>query len=179
KMPLVETMIPNPISPYGLQKLAGEQWAKMFTELYQLPVVCLRYFNVYGPRIDFNSDYSLVLGKFLKQHSQQETFTIFGDGEQTRAFCFVSDVVTANIRAIESPKVKGGEVINIGAQTSQSINYLADLVGGEKTYLPQRAGDMLHTQADTQKAKELLDWEPKVSLEEGVEITKKWFEGKN
>jgi nucleoside-diphosphate-sugar epimerase len=176
KMPLVETMIPDPISPYGLQKLSGEQWAKMFSELYYLPVVCLRYFNVYGPRIDFSSDYSLVLGKFLKQRSQNEPLTIFGDGNQTRAFCFVSDVVEANVNAMESSKIKGGEVINIGAETSQSINYLADLIGGEKKYLSQRTGDMLHTQADTRKAKELLGWEPKISLEEGVEITKKWFE---
>lgn len=175
QMPLVESMTPCPISPYGLQKSVGEQFARLFTNLYHLPVVSLRYFNVYGPRVDFNSDYSLVLGKFLKQKHHGEPLTILGDGEQTRAFCFVSDVVRANISAMESQKVKGGEVINIGAEKSNSINYLVGLIGGEKKYLPARAGDMLHTQANTLLAKELLDWQPKITLEEGVELTKKWF----
>lgn len=174
-MPLREDMPSNPMSPYGLQKSVGEQWAKIFGSLYQLPVVCLRYFNVYGPRIDFNSDYSLVLGKFLRQKSQGEDFTIYGDGEQTRAFCFVDDVVEANIKAMESAKIRGGEVINVGGSQSHSVNYLASLIGGKIKYLPERAGDMLHTMADTKKANDLLDWEAKVSFEQGVEQTKQWF----
>ncbi len=173
--PLREDLLPDPISPYGLQKWTGEKLAKIFTEVYNLPVVCLRYFNVYGPRINFDSDYSLVLGKFLNLKKQGKPFTIFGDGEQTRGFCFVVDVVSANIKAMESEKVKGGEVINIGSDKSQSINYLADLLGGEKQYLPVRVGDILHTQADVTKAKDLLGWTPEISFEEGVRITQEWF----
>ena len=176
KLPLEERMTPNPLSPYGLQKLAGEQTAKMFVELHKVPIVCLRYFNVYGPRIDFDSDYSLVLGKFLKLRSQNKPLTIFGDGEQTRGFCFVEDVVDANIKASQSPKIKGGEVINIGPEKSYSINHLAKLIGGEVNYLPKRAGDPLATQADINLAKKLLLWEPRVDFEDGVEITKKWLQ---
>ena len=176
KLPLKENMKPNPLSPYGLQKLAGEQAAKMFVELHKVPIVCLRYFNVYGPRIDFDSDYSLVLGKFLKLRSQNKPLTIYGDGEQTRGFCFIGDVVDANIKASESPKIKGGEMINIGPEKSYSINHLAKLIGGEVNYLPKRAGDPLETQADINLAKELLLWEPKVDFKDGVEITKKWFQ---
>ncbi len=178
KLPLKEDMAPNPLSPYALQKLAGEQFAKLFTQLYKIPTICLRYFNVYGPRIDFNSDYSLVLGKFLKLRAQNKPLTIFGDGEQTRGFCYVNDVVEANIKAMESSKLKGGEVLNIGQEKSYSINYLSKLIGGEIQYLPRRLGDVLHTKADVSLAKELLDWQPKVDFPEGVESTKKWFQEK-
>jgi len=178
KLPLVENMAPNPLSPYGLQKLVGEQVAKMFVELYKVPIVCLRFFNVYGPRIDFNSDYSLVLGKFLRLRLQNKPLTVFGDGEQTRGFCFVEDVVDANIKAAESTKIKGGEVINIGQEKSYSINYLTKLIGGEVEYLPKRVGDPLDTQADTTVAKDLLGWSPRVDFKDGVEITKKWFQEK-
>ena len=177
--PLQETMQENPISPYGLQKWVGEKFAKMFTEVYGLPVISLRYFNVFGPRLDFTSDYSLVLGKFLTQKKQGKPMTIFGDGEQTRGFCYVMDVVSANIKAMDSAQVKGGEVINIGSKTSQSVNYIADLLGGEKQYLPVRAGDILHTQADITKAKELLGWMPEVGFEEGVRMTSEWFDRAN
>ncbi len=176
ELPLREDMTPGPISPYALQKFTGENFAKLFTELYKVPIISLRYFNVYGPRIDFNSDYSLVIGKFLKQNSENNPLTIFGDGEQTRAFCYIDDVVEANIKALESKKLKGGEVINIGSEISQTVNYLAELIGGEVQYLPPRPGDVRHTKADISKARELLDWEPKVSFEEGVEKTKQWFQ---
>ena len=176
RLPLKENMAPNPLSPYGLQKLSGEQFAKLFVNLYGLPIVCLRYFNVYGPRIDFDSDYSLVLGKFLKQKSQQKPLTIYGDGEQTRGFCFVEDVVDANIKASESSKIKGGEAINIGQENSYSINYLAGLLGGEVVHLKARVGDPRHTQADTTLAQNLLLWRPKVDFKDGVDLTKKWFE---
>jgi len=176
ELPLREDMTPGPISPYALQKFTGENFAKLFTELYKVPIISLRYFNVYGPRIDFNSDYSLVIGKFLKQNSENNPLTIFGDGEQTRAFCYIDDVVEANIKALESKKLKGGEVINVGSEISQTVNYLAELIGGEVQYLPPRPGDVRHTKADISKARELLDWEPKVSFEEGVEKTKQWFQ---
>jgi len=116
KLPFKEDMEPNPISPYALQKLVGEQFAKLFTKLYGLPIISLRYFNIYGPRVDFDSDYSLVIGKFLKQKAEGKPLTIFGDGEQTRGFCYVDDVVEANIKAMKSEKLKGGEVINISSR---------------------------------------------------------------
>lgn len=176
KLPLRENMIPNPISPYGLQKLIGEQVAKLFSNLYKTPIVSLRYFNIYGPRIDFDSDYSLVIGKFLRLHAQNKPLTIFGDGEQTRGFCYVEDVVEANIRAIESDKLRGGEVINISREESYSINYLTKMLGGKTKYLPPRPGDCRHTQADITLAKELLGWKPKIDFKDGVEITRQWFQ---
>lgn len=176
KLPLKETMMPIPLSPYGLQKLVGEQFAKLFVQLYKVPIISLRYFNCYGPRIDFDSDYSLVLGKFLKLRTQGKPLTIYDDGEQTRGFCYIDDVVEANIKAVESNKLKGGEVINVGSKKSYSINYLSKLIGGKVKYLPPRIGDLRHTQADITLAKQLLNWEPKVDFRQGVEKTKKWFQ---
>ncbi|MCL5010737.1 MAG: NAD-dependent epimerase/dehydratase family protein [Patescibacteria group bacterium] len=178
-LPLKEDMVPNPLSPYAAQKLAGEYFAKLYAQLYSLPVVSLRPFNVYGPRIDVNSEYSLALGRFLKLKSQNKPLTIEGDGEQTRGYCFVGDLVRAFVLAMESQKVKGGEVINAGSDKAYSINYLADLIGKEKVYGPARQGDVRHTKADVSLAKELLGWEPEKDLAEGVEITKKWFEKNN
>ncbi|TSC95194.1 MAG: UDP-glucose 4-epimerase [Parcubacteria group bacterium Licking1014_1] len=178
-LPLKEDMVPNPLSPYALQKLVGEQVAKLFTNLYNMPIISLRYFNVYGPRVDFNSDYSLVIGKFLKLKSQKKPLTIFRDGGQTRGFCYVDDVVTANIKAMEAKKLKGGEVINVGSVESYSVNHLAKLIGGEIKYLPPRIGDVIHTKADITLAKEFLSWEPKVSLEEGLKKVEDWFSIKN
>jgi len=173
-LPLKETMHPEPVSPYGLQKLAGEQFAKLFSKLYSLPIVCLRYFNVYGPRLDFNSDYSLVIGKFLRQKNQEEPLTIFGDGNQTRAFCYVDDVVNANLKAMQSKKLKGGEIINI-AGTMHSINALARMIGGQVEYLPLRVGDVLHTKADISLARRFLGWTPRINLEKGIKKTEQWF----
>ncbi len=178
-LPLREDMVPNPMSPYGLQKYVGELNLRLFSSLYGLPTVALRYFNVYGPRIDVNSDYSLVVGKFLKLNKEGKPLTIFGDGKQSRAFCYVGDVVEANIKAMESGRVGAGEVINIGAQDSVSVNRIAELIGGGKKYLPPRAGDPMHTAADLSRATELLEWMPKVSFEEGLEKTKKWFTEQN
>jgi len=175
ELPLRENMTPNPISPYALQKLTGEQFAKLFTQLYRVTIVSLRYFNVYGPRLDPDSEYSLVIGKFLKQKSQGKPLTIFGDGEQTRGFCYIDDVIEANIKAMRSERLKGGEVINIGSKRSHSINYLSELIGGEVKYLPPRVGDVRHTQADITLAKNLLNWQPEVSFEEGIKKTREWF----
>ena len=176
RLPLQEDMIPNPISPYALQKLVGEQFAKLFTNLYKTPIICLRYFNVYGPRIDFGSDYSLVIGKFLKQKAEGKPLTIYGDGEQTRGFCYVDDIAEANIKAMESEKLKGGEVINISSGDSQTINYLAKLIGGQVQYLSVRLGDILHTKADTARAENLLNWQPNVLFEEGFKNVQEWFQ---
>ncbi|MDD5433189.1 MAG: NAD-dependent epimerase/dehydratase family protein [Candidatus Pacebacteria bacterium] len=176
KQPLQENMTPNPISPYGLQKWVGEKFSKIYSELYGLPVVSVRPFNVFGPGIDVDSGYSSVLGRFLKLNSQNKPLTIDGDGEQTRGYCFVVDLVEAFILAMGSQKIKGGEVINAGSDKAYSINYLAGLIGGEKIYGPERPGDIRHTKADISNAKELLGWEPKMSFDEGVKRTIEWFE---
>jgi UDP-glucose 4-epimerase len=176
KMPMKENSPTEPVSPYGLHKLVGEQVAKLFVDLYKTQIVCLRFFNIYGPRIDFDSEYGLVIGKFLYLKSQNKPLTIFGDGEQTRGFCYVQDVADASILAMESDKLKGKEVINISSDKSFSVNQIAEAIGGEKVYLPARQGDPMHTKADTKLAKKLLNWEAKVSLEDGIKRTKEWLE---
>lgn len=175
-LPLHEGMTPNPRSPYAMQKLAGEHFARMAKDLYNLPVVSMRFFNVYGPGIDPTSEYSLVIGKFLMMKKQGKPFPIFGDGEQTRAFCYVDDVVEATIKAMFAKGIEGGEVINVAGSDAHSINTVADMIGGKKKYLKPRAGDVLHTKADTVLAKKLLGWQPKVPFTEGIARTKAWFE---
>ncbi len=174
-VPLRENMNPNPISPYGLHKLIGEYYCKIFSYLYNLETVCLRYFNVYGPKMDPEGPYALVIGKFLKLSKENKPLTIYGDGKQTRDFIFVDDVVSANILAMKSKKVGRGEVINICSGKNYSINYIAKLIGGKKIYLQARKGEMRHTLGDNSLAKKLLDWQPKISLEEGIEICKNYF----
>lgn len=165
-MPLTEDMKAAPKSPYGLQKYIGEMYARVFNEVYGLPTVSLRYFNVYGPRFDAEGAYALVIGRFLKQKKEGKPMTITGDGTQTRDFTHVRDVIRANLLAAES-NVSGGEVINIGAGKNQSINTIAKLIGGEVEYVPARL-EPKNTLADNSKAKKLLGWVPEVSIEEGI-----------
>lgn len=166
-MPLNEEMRIEPLSPYGLQKYVGELTCRLWSRVYGLPTVSLRYFNVYGDRFDPEGEYALVIGKFIKQKKAGKNLTVTGDGEQTRDFTHVSDVVLANILAAESKNVGTGEVINIGAGQSQSINKIAELVGGDIEYIAPRL-EPRNTLADNSKAKKLLGWEPKVSIEEGI-----------
>lgn len=175
KLPLTEDMPAMPKSPYGLQKYIGELLMKLFYDIYKLPTVSLRYFNVYGPKLDPEGPYALVIGKFLKQRKAGEPLTLTGDGTQTRDFTHVSDVVRANILAMESTKVGNGEVINIGAGANTSINELAKLIGGDVQYIPPRL-EPHDTLADRRKAKELLDWEPLISLKEGITELKSIFD---
>lgn len=174
--PFKEDMTPMPVSPYALQKRVGEQFAQLFTELYKTPVIILRYFTSYGPRMIFDSEYSLAIGKFFRLRKENKPLTIFGDGEQTRGFCYVMDIANGNIKAMESDKLKGGEIINIGGSEIISVNQLADLMGGEKVYLPPREGDIRFSMGDISKAKELIDWQPEFTFKQGIEDTKKWFE---
>ena len=166
-LPLVETMVANPVNPYGLQKYVGELFAKLWSETYGIETVSLRYFNVYGPGMDPNGPYALAIGKFALARRNNEPITIFGDGTVTRDFTHVSDVVRANMLAVKSPNVGEGEVINIGAGRNVSIKALAEMFGGEIVYAPPRieAHDSL---ADNRKARELLGWEPQVRLEDGI-----------
>lgn len=166
-MPLVETMTPMPKSPYGLQKYIGEQYCSLWSEVYRLETVSLRYFNVYGSRLNPEGAYALVVGKFLKQRKEGKPLTITNDGKQTRDFTNVQDVVRANLLAMESPKVGKGEVINIGAGRNCSVNDLAKLIGGKTKYVPARL-EPHDTLADNSLAKKLLGWKPEVTLEEGI-----------
>ena len=173
-LPLVETMTPNPKSPYGLQKHVGELYARVWSEVHGLETVSLRYFNVYGPRLDPNGAYALAIGKFLKQRKEGKPLTIWGDGSQTRDFTHVRDVVRANLLAAENKKVGRGEVINIGAGRNFSVNELARLIGGKVVHTEPRV-EPHDTLADNSLAKKLLGWEPKVTLEEGIAELKKEF----
>tara|TARA_Y100000401_G_scaffold18184_1_gene12326 strand:+ start:1172 stop:2059 length:888 start_codon:yes stop_codon:yes gene_type:complete len=164
-MPLVETMPTGPMSPYGLQKLIGEQYCSVFSICYGLETVSLRYFNVYGEGQAVGGAYSTAVGIFLKQKEERANLTITNDGEQRRDFTYVGDVVEANILASSSEKVGKGEVINIGKGSNYSMNEIADIIGGEKEYIGDRL-EPKETLADNSKAKELLGWEPKTDIKD-------------
>ena len=171
-LPLSEEMPAQPKSPYGLQKYIGELSCRLWSDVYGLPTVSLRYFNVYGPGFDPNGAYALVIGKFLLQRKAGQPITITGDGTQTRDFTHVSDVVRANMLAAESPNVGKGEVINIGAGRNMSVNDLAAMIGGEAAHVEPRL-EPHDTLADIALAKKLLGWEPQIKLEDGItELTK-------
>jgi UDP-glucose 4-epimerase len=157
----------NPQSPYGLQKLIGEEYCKVYSKCYGIDTVSLRYFNVYGDRFSSDGDYALVLAIFLKQKMYKKALTITGDGTQKRDFTFVGDVVNANILAMESSNKFNGDVINIGNGDNVSINEVADLIGGEKKYIEARQ-EPKETLADRSKAKELLGWEPSMTLQQWI-----------
>lgn len=171
-MPLTEDLPAKPKSPYGLQKYISELYARVFSEVYGLPTVSLRYFNVYGPRQNPDGAYALVVGKFLKQRCENKPMTITGDGLQTRDFTHVYDVVAANMLAAENSEIKNGEVFNIGAGRNQSIKYVAECIGGEIEYVPARL-EPHDTLADNSKARKVLGWEPKVKFEDGIVELKK------
>ena len=171
RMPLREDLLPNPKSPYGLQKHVGELYCKVWNEVYGLETVSLRYFNVYGPRQNAEGAYALVIAKFMKQISQNKPMTITGDGKQTRDFTSVHDVVRANLLAMKSHKVGRGEVVNIGAGKNQSVNHIAELIGGPTKHVPARL-EPRNTLAGNSLAKKLLGWKPKVTIEKGIEELK-------
>jgi len=174
KLPVSEAVPVFPKSPYALHKYIGEQYCRLWSELYNLETISLRYFNVYGPRFDPEGDYALVVGKFLKQWREDEPLTVTGDGEQTRDFIHVRDVARANLLAAASKGVGPGEIINIGTGQRKSVNELARLIGGAITHLPPRV-EPRHSEADIEKARKLLDWMPEESFEEGVGELKQLF----
>src|SRR5262249_48810571 len=154
-MPLRENMSAHPKSPYGLQKYVGELYCRLFSEVYELSTVSLRYFNVYGPGASAEGAYALVTAKFIQQRQEGRPLTITGDGTQTRDFTHVQDVVRANLLAATSSRVGKGEVINIGAGRNASVNQIAGLIGGPVEHIPPRL-EPHDTLADNTKAKELL-----------------------
>lgn len=166
-LPVREDMSVNPLSPYALHKYIGENYCRLFGVLYNLHTVSLRYFNVYGDRQDPNGPYALVIGKFLQQHTDGMPLTITGNGEQTRDFIHVRDVVAANILAMESTKVQISEVINIGSGDSCSINRLAEIIGGDVVHVESRV-EPKNTLADISKAFNILGWRPRVNLTDGI-----------
>lgn len=171
----VATIYPTPESapirpeyPYALTKYLGEQCVLHWGQVFRLPVLSLRLFNVYGPRSRTSGMYGAVFGVFLAQKLAGKPFTVVGDGTQTRDFTFVTDVVEALIRAAESDLTC--EVVNVGSGSTYSVNRLVELLGGEVTYLPKRPGEPDCTLADISKIQRLLGWKPRVSFEEGVQI---------
>jgi nucleoside-diphosphate-sugar epimerase len=165
--PTKESLLPKPLSPYGLQKYIGEHYARLFSLLYGLETLSLRYFNVYGPRASADGAYALVIAKFLKQRLNGEALTIVPDGSQSRAYSHVKDVVRANILAMESKKVGKGEVINIGGRKDWSVNDIAGMIGGPTVFVEPRV-EPRRSLPDVTLAKELLGWEPTIELPGGI-----------
>jgi nucleoside-diphosphate-sugar epimerase len=166
-LPMVETMTPNPLNPYALQKYVGEQYVRMFHRLFAMQTITLRYFGVYGPRMAQEGAYMLAVAAFLKLRRESRPLEIHGDGEQTRDFTHVSDVAAANLLAMDCA-IADGRAINIGRGENVSVNRIAAMIGGPTVHLPARAGDMRDTLADRKEAGRVLGWHPKVSIEDGI-----------
>ena len=179
-LPKVETMQPEPISPYGVTKYVGELYGQTFGRCYGLENVALRYFNIFGPRQDPSSPYSGVLAKFCSAFLEDTQPVVFGDGEQTRDFTYVENAVQANLLACEAPSVSG-KVFNVGVGGRVSLNEVVRALGKitgktlETKYEPPRDGDIRDSQADITQARELLGYEPQVSFEEGLSRTYEWY----
>jgi nucleoside-diphosphate-sugar epimerase len=182
ELPKREDMKPAPLSPYAVGKLVGEYYGQVFTNVYGLETVSLRYFNVFGPRQDPGSQYSGVISRFMSALVNGEQPIIYGDGGQSRDFTFVSNVVDANMRAAESPNAVG-KVMNVANGRQVTLNELLEImknVTGKSAaaarYEPVRIGDVRHSLADISLARSLLGFEPKVGLEEGLRLTFDWWQ---
>ena len=180
-LPKVETMLPEPLSPYAVAKLVGEYYCQVFTRVYGLETVSLRYFNVFGPRQDPSSHYSGVISRFISSLLGGETPVIYGDGEQSRDFTYIGNVVDANMKAAESAKAVG-HVINIANGERISLNQLLkelkDLTGRTNVtadYQQTRAGDVKHSLADISRARDLLGYDPTIDLRQGLSLTMDWW----
>ena len=180
-LPKVETMLPEPLSPYAAAKLMGEYYCSVFSRVYGLEAVCLRYFNVFGPRQNPSSTYSGVISRFIDALMSNQTPVIFGDGEQSRDFTYIANVVDANIKAAQTSQGIG-KVINTANGERISLNELLEVLknitGRENIkadYQPERKGDVKHSQADNTRAKEWLGYEKLVGLEEGLQKTIDWW----
>jgi len=183
-LPKHEAMKPDPISPYAVAKLAGEQYMISFYRCYGLETVCLRYFNIFGPRQEPSSPYSGVLAKFITQMLRGDRPTIFGDGEQSRDFTFIDNAVAANVLACEAPAQKAaGQVFNVATGRRVTLNetcaLLQSLTGFREKPIhgPERGGDIKHSLADISKAEAALGYEPMVNFEDGLRRTVEWYRG--
>jgi UDP-N-acetylglucosamine/UDP-N-acetyl-alpha-D-glucosaminouronate 4-epimerase len=181
ELPKVESMTPNPKSPYAVAKLAAEYYCRVFGELYNVPTVSLRYFNVFGPRQDPNSQYSAVIPLFVKALMEGKSPNIYGDGEQSRDFTFISNVVNANLLACEA-NVTGARVYNIACGGRYTLNQLfaalRDRIGArvEPVYGPSRPGDVKHSMAGIERIQKELGYHVGVSFEEGIDRTVQWYQ---
>jgi len=183
-LPKHEGMTPNPISPYAVAKLASEYYMKSFCRCYGLETVCLRYFNIFGPRQDPSSTYSGVLAKFITLMLKGEQPTIFGDGTQSRDFTYIDNVISANLLAAKAPAAQvAGEVFNVatGARfdLNQTFQLLKNITGysGDVKYAPERPGDVKHSLADLSRTEKHLGYKPLVNFEEGLRRTVEWYRG--
>jgi len=184
-LPKHEEMKPDPISPYAVAKLAGEQYMISFYRCYGLETVCLRYFNVFGPRQDPSSPYSGVLAKFITLMQRGEQPTIYGDGEQSRDFTYIDNAVEGNLLACSAPASQAaGQVFNVATGRRVTLNETFRLLqglisfSGTPIYGPERGGDIKHSLADISKAEARLGYKPKVDFEEGLRRTVEWYRGK-
>ncbi len=182
-LPKVESMPPTPLSPYAIAKLTGEMYARAFTQLYGLSTISLRYFNIFGPRQDPATQYAGVIAKFCTCAIEGKPYPVFGDGEQSRDFTYVENVVNANLLAAEA-KLAGATLVNIACGERTSLNQLIALLNeltNQKLpaqYSPERAGDVRHSLADVTRAGKLLGYEPMVDIREGLKRTLEWYRGK-
>jgi nucleoside-diphosphate-sugar epimerase len=181
-VPWVETMPPLPCSPYAATKLAGEGLLRAYSHSYGLDTAALRYFNVFGPRQNANSAYAAVIAAFAKAIVGGKQPLIYGDGEQSRDFTYIDNVVHANLLAARSEKPIKGEVINVGCGGAITVNHLATLVSPllgrpdlKPIHMPERAGDLKHSYADLRRAREILKFEPIVDFEPGLRVTLDWY----
>ena len=167
-----EDMTPNPKSPYALQKLMGEQYAGLFTGLFGMSIVSLRYFNVYGPGQPSEGQYALVIPRFLRMRQDGNPLTVYGDGEQTRSYTHVSDVVEANILAAAADLTSGQHIaVNIGTEQETSVNEIAEAIGGPVQHIvpnPRREFEEARKAADYSLARSLIGWEPRVEFANGI-----------
>jgi nucleoside-diphosphate-sugar epimerase len=183
-LPKHEGLPTRPLSPYALQKLVGEEYLRLFTELYGLETVTVRYFNVFGPRQDPSSPYSGVISLFIRALSEGRAPVVYGDGEQTRDFTYVANVVDGVLRACHAPGASG-LVINVATGGRISLNCLLDTLRTildaqvPATYAEPRAGDIRDSQADITRARQVLGYEPRVTFEDGLRRTVEWFRGRH
>ena len=183
QLPKRETMVSKPLSPYAVQKLTGEYYARLYNDLYGLETVCLRYFNVFGPRQDPTSPYSGVISIFMSKAVSKEAPVIYGDGKQYRDFVFVNDVISANLLAASVDEASG-KILNIGTGKYVAIDRLWEMtcdlcsLNIKPEYKPPRPGDIVESVANINKAKTVLGFNPKYSFEEGLKITFDWYKGK-
>jgi UDP-glucose 4-epimerase len=184
-LPKVETMSPAPLSPYAVAKLTGELYCRMYARTFGLETVVLRYFNVFGPRQDPQSQYAAVIPKFVTAALTGTQPVIFGDGTQSRDFCFIDNVVRANLLAADAPAAQAsGRTFNVACGSAIELNAVIKMVGDltgrplSARYEPSRAGDVKHSLADITEARERLGYSPAVDFAEGLRRTVAWFKGR-
>jgi nucleoside-diphosphate-sugar epimerase len=180
ELPRVETQNPDPISPYGVSKLAAERYCVSFSRVYPLETVALRYFNVFGPNQDPSSQYAAVVPRFITTVADGRPVPIYGDGEQQRDFTYVANVVEANLLAADAERVSG-TIVNVATGRATSVHELADTIGTilgtsvDRELHPARTGDIRDSYADVTRARELLGWEARIGLEDGLRIAAEAF----